>query len=70
MGKQWALVDLAKKGLKKGQCYCETNNKHTKNMALFASQKPQSVLELVNNSIVGENRRNFVQFAILFHVLR
>jgi hypothetical protein len=49
------LVDLPKKGLKKGQCYWEPNNKYTKNMALFASRKPQSVLELINNSIVKEN---------------
>ena len=37
MGKWQALLDLLKKGLKKRQSYWETNNKHVKNMALFAS---------------------------------
>ena len=70
MDKRRALQDLPKKGLKKGQLYWETNNKHVKNMVLFASWKPQFVLELVNNTMVGENRRKLVQFSTLFHVLK
>jgi hypothetical protein len=70
MDKRRALLDLPKKDLKKGQTYWETNNKHVKNMALFASRKPQSVLELVNNTMVGENRQKLVQFSTLFHVLK
>jgi hypothetical protein len=70
IGKRRALLDLPKKGLKKGQTYWETNNKHVKNMALFVSRKPQSVLELVHNTVVGENRQKLVQFSTLFHVLK
>jgi hypothetical protein len=69
VGKQRALLDLPKKSLKKGQCYQEINNKHMKNMALFASWKPQFVLELVNNIVVGKNQQKFIQFLTLFHVL-
>jgi hypothetical protein len=28
------------------------------------------MLELVNNTMVGENRRKLVQFSTLFHVLK
>jgi hypothetical protein len=70
MDKLRTLLDLPKKDLKKMQTYWKTNNKHIKNMALFASRKPQSVLELVNNTVVGENQRKLVQFLTLFHVLK
>jgi hypothetical protein len=65
MGKRWALVDLPKKG----QCYWDKNCKHVKNHELFVSRKVDTVLQMVQNTIVGESRRKFVQLATLFHVL-
>jgi hypothetical protein len=69
MGKRRALVDLPKKGAKKGQCYWDKNCKHVKNQELFVSRKADTVLQMVRNTIVGESRRKFVQLAMLFHVL-
>jgi hypothetical protein len=69
MGKRRTLVNLPKKSIKKGECYWDKSCKHAKNQELFAGRKSDTVLQMVQNTIVGEGRRKFVQLAMLFHVL-
>lgn len=68
-GEERALVNLPKKSIKKGECYWDKSCKRAKNQELFASRKSDTVLQMVQNTIVGEGRRKFVQLATLFHVL-
>ena len=44
MEKRQALVDLPKKGAKKGQSYWDKNCKHVKNQELFVGRKADTVL--------------------------
>jgi hypothetical protein len=65
-GKRVVVLDNAKCGVVKGEVYIDKDCTHLKNVSLFASRRPESVLQQVHGAIAGENRRKGVQFSSIF----
>jgi hypothetical protein len=68
-GKRIARKDLSLYKVKAGEHYIATQCKHRKNMRLYATKSPASVLEQVNQCTSLEARKKKVQFATLFQML-